>query len=204
MCPLCNRGSQSYYETGFSLPLGLERHLEGYGNIHKCVVIATVEKLSNQHWEQTGRPEDFSSNRETATKAELISERYNSILFKSCPPEQLAWAEERLLSLGFSRQAEGNVITWLDERQDWDVYADPRRQGYLKIEVWRRSRRPEPRPSRPDGTFQIPDRYKNDLPGIYAKRLAQAVGDQGGLDKRSPSETTTIVQLRRPDAPSQD
>jgi hypothetical protein len=49
-CPLCGEGSQSPYESGFTLPEGLRRHLVGYGNTHLCRVMRAALCLARQHW----------------------------------------------------------------------------------------------------------------------------------------------------------
>jgi hypothetical protein len=47
-CPLCGGSAQSIYQSqqGFSLPVGLQRHLEGWGNTHQCDVTVAAFKLA--------------------------------------------------------------------------------------------------------------------------------------------------------------
>ncbi len=45
-CPLCKKGSSSNFQDGFALPIGLQRHLEGYGNVKQCFVIKSAYKLA--------------------------------------------------------------------------------------------------------------------------------------------------------------
>jgi hypothetical protein len=47
-CPLCGGSAQSIYQSrqGFSLPIGLQRHLEGWGNTHQCDVTVAVFKVA--------------------------------------------------------------------------------------------------------------------------------------------------------------
>ena len=41
-CPLCGGSAQSPYSRGFSVPLGLERHLEGSHGSRRCPVLRVV------------------------------------------------------------------------------------------------------------------------------------------------------------------
>ena len=45
-CPLCGQGSTSPGDKGFSLPIGLKRHLEGFGNSRQCVVMKAAVRIS--------------------------------------------------------------------------------------------------------------------------------------------------------------
>jgi hypothetical protein len=49
-CPLCVAESSSPYQRGFSLPEGLHRHLEGYGNVRECGVMAAARRLSKAYF----------------------------------------------------------------------------------------------------------------------------------------------------------
>ena len=46
LCPLCGRGSQAPYATGFAFPGGLHRHLLGKYNSNICVVMAIARGLA--------------------------------------------------------------------------------------------------------------------------------------------------------------
>lgn len=45
-CPLCNGGSDDFYVRGFSIPIGLERHLLGRNNSHQCAVMSILLKMA--------------------------------------------------------------------------------------------------------------------------------------------------------------
>jgi hypothetical protein len=47
-CPLCGGSAQDIYQSkqGFSLPVGLHRHLEGWGNTHQCDVTVAAFGLA--------------------------------------------------------------------------------------------------------------------------------------------------------------
>jgi hypothetical protein len=51
-CPLCKRGSSAPYDSGFSLPEGLRRHLVGYGTVSQCVVMEAAKKLAQEYWDR--------------------------------------------------------------------------------------------------------------------------------------------------------
>jgi len=42
LCPLCGQGSQTPYEKGFALPIGLQRHLMGQSNATQCGVMEII------------------------------------------------------------------------------------------------------------------------------------------------------------------
>lgn len=48
-CPLCGDGVESRYESGFSHPEGLRRHLIGWGNVAKCSIFAAAAELARYH-----------------------------------------------------------------------------------------------------------------------------------------------------------
>ncbi len=88
------------------------------------------------------------------------------------------WAEARLKSLGFVLTVEGNVLSWLDDRAECVVFADPRIAGGIRFEVWPKPL-PKARPTGPGsrsglGEFTLYDTYKIDLPEKYRQRLEVA------------------------------
>jgi hypothetical protein len=56
-CPLCGEGSSSGRDQGYSIPLGLTRHLTGWGRSYECKVVAAASALARSHWE-----DKFSEN----------------------------------------------------------------------------------------------------------------------------------------------
>ncbi|QSA97069.1 hypothetical protein [Methylococcus sp. EFPC2] len=194
MCPLCGQGSSSPYVEGYSLPEGLRRHLVGWGN-QRCVVMETVSHLAQDHWD-----EKFASAEEealSASKAAELQRRKTETLYRVSPgsepklldegsyawspprsPEQLAFAAERLKSLGFQCLTDNNVQTWVDEQADYVVYADPRQAGRLEFEVWRK---PLPKRMAPNsrhrmaGRFHLLDSWKKDLLEKYSHRVTQGL-----------------------------
>jgi hypothetical protein len=48
LCPLCGQGSQSPYEKGFALPIGLQRHLMGRGNATQCGVMEIILDMAHE------------------------------------------------------------------------------------------------------------------------------------------------------------
>jgi hypothetical protein len=55
-CPLCREGS-SGREPGYILPLGLTRHLTGWGRSYECKVVAAALAIARDHWK-----DKFSAN----------------------------------------------------------------------------------------------------------------------------------------------
>jgi len=101
-------------------------------------------------------------------------------LTSRAPPDQLAWAESRLESLGFKRVIEGRTRSWVDEHADYVVYADHRFVSRIGFEVWRKPLPKKPRVagrrlSRSQGGFLLLDSFKHDLRGKYAERLAKVL-----------------------------
>ena len=93
--------------------------------------------------------------------------------------EQLVWAETRLRSLSFDCVLEANTQTWVDEQEDYIVYADPRLAKKIDFWVWRK---PLPRRFKrgsrfhhPDKGFFILDSWKKNLPVKYAEQVAQGL-----------------------------
>jgi hypothetical protein len=59
-CPLCGAGREAFTNQDdeadsigtFSVPIGLQRHLEGYGRVRQCVVMAAAGDLAREAWER--------------------------------------------------------------------------------------------------------------------------------------------------------
>jgi hypothetical protein len=45
-CPLCKEGPQQGSPDGFTIPEGLNRHLEGSHNFYRCGVMVVAERLA--------------------------------------------------------------------------------------------------------------------------------------------------------------
>ena len=97
-------------------------------------------------------------------------------------PDELAWAEDRLKVLGFRCITEGKTLIWVDEHEEYVVYADHRMPERINFEVWRKPL-PKNRPprgllmSRATGEFYLLDSWKHDLPNKYAERVAMVLSD---------------------------
>jgi hypothetical protein len=194
MCPLCHKGSPYPGLEGYALPEGLMRHLGGRGNTRNCVVMQAAWELARADWRQR------LGSREEAAKAALAKRRASEPLYRvslvgepqllekasnslfsklARTPEKLAWAEQRLASLGFRHVTDGRVHSWVDEHADQVVYADPRFPGRISFEVWYS---PSPKRQRagsdPTGelllSFCLRDSHTRDLPEKYAAQVATA------------------------------
>lgn len=196
-CPLCGDGTSSPYETGFSLPEGLRRHLVGWGGrANQCVVLSTAIRLANDHWNGKFKETEL---REQAQKGALeqarkatetlflvnpygppeLSDAQTGFGAKARTVQELDWAESRLAELGFLRKEDTRVRSYVKEGTDFAVFADPRRLGEISFAVYRL---PLPK-RRPQGAryftalqqFRIPDSWKNDLKSKYEKRVLEAI-----------------------------
>jgi hypothetical protein len=191
MCPLCGGGSDSYYEQGFKLPEGLRRHLVGYGRTRQCAFTETAHKLALDDWferfheaEENQRVERENQKQQRRTiettyqvdpfgPPKLIDEDAYSFE-KARTTEQMLFARKRMGDLGLEKRFESNVETWVDERPNWIVYADPRTSGRINFTVWKKplpKRRPANSYKYRIESFYLLDSWKNDLKRKYESRL---------------------------------
>ncbi len=191
-CPLCGDGTTSPYETGYSVPEGLRRHLVGWGGkANQCSVFSAASRMAHEHF----REGDLREREQQATLE--LKRKSSETLFLVDPydhpelsdsslgygsaarnPQELGWAEARLTGLGFQRREENRVRSYVNEGATYAVYADPRRLGEISFVVYRL-----PLPKRRPQTknlfsmsqrFRIPDSWKNDLQSKYGKRVTEA------------------------------
>ena len=95
--------------------------------------------------------------------------------------QELNWAEARLTELGFRKQEQDRVKSYVNKETACVVYADPRRLGEISFVVYRL---PFPK-RRPRITslfsmsrrFRILDSWKNDLQSKYNKRVLAAIDE---------------------------
>lgn len=192
-CPLCGSGGNSFNDEGFALPEGLRRHLVGFGNAHHCVITKAARDLARQYGhdqfaaleeqERLDKLDELASRRKIETVYQtsplneplLMSEHiWSSENVRN--PDQLIWAEDRLLDLGFQKQINGNIEAWTDEHEKWVVYADHRQVGRINFTAWKK-----PLPKRtPSNTykyrlnyFHLLDSWKKNLKEKYEKRLPE-------------------------------
>jgi len=48
-CPLCHRGADIQYESGFILPEGMIRHLKGSHGARQCAIIKALDKVAKYY-----------------------------------------------------------------------------------------------------------------------------------------------------------
>jgi len=191
-CPLCGDGSNSFYENGFSVPEGLRRHLVGYGNTNQCRVFKAAERLARNYWH-----DEFSAIEEANAiekKKRIIQRKKAEILYKTAPnsePElkdegigfgtvprnddELAWAENRLVDLGFQIICDANIKSYISEQDSLVVYADPRAKGEIRFTVYKKPLSKNNRKRFWGNSFSLKDNWKNDIRGKYESRVAQAI-----------------------------
>jgi len=191
-CPLCRDGSSWPGDKGFSVPLGLERHLRGAGG-HRCGVMRQVARLARQYWHETYHAQDEA---ERLAAEQRIKERKKSeTLYRIGPgdkpqlfeqgiwvhnparsPEQLTWAEKRLEELGFKISMDGNVKSYIREHDAVAVYADPRGNGEITFLAYRKllpGQRLTPRRSRVLDSFSLRDSWRHKLLPKYESFVSQ-------------------------------
>ena len=181
-CPLCKAGSSSPYDEGFTVPEGLDRHLNGRG-AYPCIVMSAATRLARRYWHEKFSAADAA---EQAAAEERIKERRKSeTLYRTAPgkspellderlgydrtprtPDQLAWAEQRLEQLGFAATTEGNVKSYVREHNGVTVFADHRANGEITFRVFKKllpGQRVTPKNSRELKSFTLKDSWKRDL-----------------------------------------
>src|SRR5882672_3906222 len=128
-CPLCKDGASVPYESGFKLPEGLRRHLIGWGNENnQCMVFGAAMNLARDHWGDRFREKQAEEAASIATERRrseilykidankspvLIDEGIRFDDFRSV--DDMAWAEDRLLALGFEIRIDRNVKSYTSE-----------------------------------------------------------------------------------------
>lgn len=191
-CPLCGAGSSSPYDKGFKFPGGLERHLEGGGNAHRCSVMNIIWKYAlDQIRETVDQHEQMKQHREQTAKStrrateilwrvdqdepKLIDEGLWLSIDGVRDEESLAFAEERLAQLGFKCSLKGKVKSYTQETEDFIVYADPRTRKHIEFRIFSKRKKPKRLFGSAHGSFKLQDGWKNDLPKKYKAMLDEAL-----------------------------
>jgi hypothetical protein len=167
--------------------------LTGWGESYECTVVAAASALARDYWNAKFSP---TEQEEHAKTAELLAKRRASeSLFAISPgkssylfdedlcggaprtKEEMAWAEQRLSGLGFRTVVVDRVTSYIDEHEQYVVYADPRAKGRIDFAVylWRLPKKAGAKSSvRAIGTYRIPDAWKNNLVEKYQKWVGDA------------------------------
>lgn len=156
-CPLCKKGSSSPLSEGFTVPEGLRRHLMGYGNVARCDVMDAASEIARDYLEIKFRREReiaelaAQQKKELRRKSEQLYQirpgersylRDESIWFKPArDDDSMAWAEKRLVSLGFIVQDEDGVRSYIRQGEGYIIFADPRASGRIEFYVFKNSPR---------------------------------------------------------------
>jgi hypothetical protein len=197
-CPLCGDGSSSGYEPGYSVPVGLTRHLTGWGRVRECPVVAAASAIARNYWNEKFAP---AEREQKAKNADLLVQRRSSeILFLVDPNgkpvlfdeksyfgsgarsrEEMSWAEKRLNDLHFRTLTVDRVKSYIDEQDRYLVYADPRAKGRIEFTAYVRPALKKTKGAkvkyRSIGTFRIPDTWKNDLFKKYKDWVVKATAE---------------------------
>lgn len=208
ICPMCRRGPNSAYYEGFTLPEGLRRHLDGYGNTQMCdvfsVLLSDIGEKLHEMFDEADRIKSIEkkeiTNKRMATEVLykigpesdpiLIDDLFHS---KCRDNEELQFAEERIVKLGFTITNDDRVKSYSLDYGDVVVYADPRQQGritfYVYIAKWEVAKKKKSA-RRPRQDFYIPDTWKHNIRDKYDTRLVEA-RKWLGLSTEIPTQTNT-------------
>lgn len=186
-CPLCKDGASVLYESGFKVPEGLRRHLIGWGNENnQCIVFGAAMNLARDHWGDRFRErqaeEAASIARERrrseilykidANKAPVLIDEGIRFDFRSV--DDMAWAEDRLLALGFEIDVDRNVKSYTSESDTFIVYADPRRKYQIGFCIYLKQFA-QVRAESPIDYFGLSDRWTNSIEQKYQNRLLRTI-----------------------------
>jgi len=187
-CPLCGEGSTG--SPGFAVPEGLQRHFVGLGNIYRCNVFAAAEKLAREYWDRK-----FSAAEKAEQEEQLKHEaqrRLTETLYQVEPKgapmlidsiwmkeqarnsEEMIWAENRLIELGFQINLDGNIKSYTDDREELLVYADPRCNGEINFSAYKKPLSKRSRLGLATKRYKIRDSWKHELKNKYEAWLAKA------------------------------
>lgn len=185
-CPLCRGGTSGPYESGFTLPEGLRRHLTDYGNVSQCPVTEAAFNLARDRLQET-----FVRSRELE-KARITARREGETLYRTGPSsepklldegiwgstprgqEQIVVAEHRLRDLGFEIEKDANVVSYVFTIGKYRVLADLRKSERIDFVVYDTERKGRA-PWGNERTFYLLDNWKKDLTEKFSSRLNQAV-----------------------------
>lgn len=186
-CPLCKDGASVPYESGFKLPEGLRRHLIGWGNENnQCRVFGAAMNLARDHWGDRFREKQAEEAASIATERRRSEILYKidankspvlideGIRFDFRSVDDMAWAEDRLLALGFEIRIDRNVKSYTSESDTFIAYADPRRKYHIEFSIYLKQfaqGRAEP----PIGYFDFSDHWKNSIEQKYQNRLLKTI-----------------------------
>ncbi len=147
ICPLCGDEPQS--EVGYTIPEGLTRHLEGFGNMYQCRVMKEIFALANQSWNKNFKDKEWDNFlKESIKKREIENQRMaTETLYKKAPitgvtPDlfngDIDWTENRLKTLGFVVNLNKNVKTFAKEYEAFSVFADITHHNGIAFNVFKK------------------------------------------------------------------
>ena len=195
LCPLCRGGSSSPHQGGFTLPEGLRRHLEGFGNVRQCPVTRAAFRLARDYLrdrflEAEEAARRLEEGRRSAERLYLVEPWSAPKLLEQHLPwgraprsqQDLEAAERRLADFGFRTEADGSVISYRLVHEGCVVFADPRAEGRIDFVA---SREDAQNPMADHEHFYLLDNWK-DASGKFARRLAGAVEALASRKRRGP------------------
>lgn len=201
-CPLCKAGAQSAYEhqQGFSFPIGLHRHLVGFGKNAKCSVLNAAHEMAREAWNSNfAEAEALEEEQARNTKKERLATEILYVVGLDAEPVLfddvwwrrvraqddskfgLKWAEQRLSELGFPAVTDGRKRSYTKlvthPLGQVTVFADPRELGKISFRVCEtgsKARKGKPRFGQAN-YFDIRDSFKNRLADKVAAGIEAAI-----------------------------
>jgi hypothetical protein len=200
-CPLCKDGALVRYESGFKLPEGLRRHLIGWGKENnQCLVFSAAMSLARDHWGERFRKKQAEEAAHTAREQRRSETLYKidpnrpplvideGIPFNICRSvDEMAWAEDRLLALGFEIGLDGNVKSYISETDAFIVYADPRQNYLIEFNVYLKQFA-RGGATHPIGYFALTDYWKNSFNQKYQSCLMRTIREADDTHEISDSD----------------
>lgn len=190
LCPLCGHGANSPYCTGFLLPEGMTRHLTGDKGAYLCDVMDIAVKLARNYWNNKFANQDEIDRKEK--EALLLARRKNEINYIVSPYEkmklidesflitpressEMKFAEDRLIHLGLEKIIDDNAVAWVDDRDAFIIYADPRECRSITFTGWMKPL-PKKESKKKKFYFSISDRTVKNIKNKYEELVTAEVG----------------------------
>jgi hypothetical protein len=124
VCPLCGHGSSDPYAKGFT-PTGLERHLEGFGNVQQCFIMSIAWELGWEyvkHEKERAREKVIQDKKDAKTPfSKWIKENSH---FDNKFSARNAIEFLALKNSPKAREVEEEIRKILGKRQNWSIPAD--------------------------------------------------------------------------------
>lgn len=194
-CPLCAEVGTSQWGDGFTLPVGLRRHLIGHGQQLRCPFMDAAIRLAYDFWEREFSELDAARNAgaRAGIAARLATERLyqtspggpgllNDALPISATPrsaDELVWATSRLRELGFAAEEVDRTTSFSRRYGRNLILADPRHRGRIIFRVFCAESNSAPVAPKAESdaiaSFDLRDSSARDIKEKFRKSASKAV-----------------------------